>query len=129
MSTDEETLQVSVLPYRSSICPLLVNPDKSFSHTLGSHGRWPVRFAAHRQPLCWNFMYHSRIVFFVGGSVCYMVRNHHFTVTINSVLSNFKTQNAFLSPVHAMFGHDCPLAVKPASTPITQTNLDRFSTY
>jgi hypothetical protein len=27
------------------------------------------------------------------------------------------TQNAFLSTVHAMFRHDCPLAVKPASTP------------
>jgi hypothetical protein len=26
-------------------------------------------------------------------------------------------QNAFLFPVHAMFRHDCPLAVKPASTP------------
>jgi hypothetical protein len=25
-------------------------------------------------------------------------------------------QNAFLFPVHAMFRHDCPLAVKPAST-------------
>ena len=25
--------------------------------------------------------------------------------------------NAFLSPVNAMFRHDCPLAVKPASTP------------
>jgi hypothetical protein len=25
--------------------------------------------------------------------------------------------NAFLFPVHAMFHHDCPLAVKPASTP------------
>ena len=30
---------------------------------------------------------------------------------------NSKTQNAFLFPVHAMFRHDCPLAVKPASTP------------
>ena len=26
-----------------------------------------------------------------------------------------KTQNTFLFPVHAMFRHDCPLAVKPAS--------------
>ena len=31
--------------------------------------------------------------------------------------ANSKTQNAFLFPVHAMFRHDCPLAVKPASTP------------
>jgi len=28
-----------------------------------------------------------------------------------------KTLNAFLFPVHATFRHDCPLAVKPASTP------------
>ena len=31
--------------------------------------------------------------------------------------ANCKTQNAFLFPVHDMFRHDCPLAVKPASTP------------
>jgi hypothetical protein len=62
-------------------------------------------------------MYHSRTVLSVGGSVWYMVRNLHCTVTIDSVLANSKTQNAFLFPVHAMFRHDCPLAVKPASTP------------
>jgi hypothetical protein len=38
-------------------------------------------------------------------------------VTIDSVLANSKTQNPFLFPVHAMFRYDCPLAVKPASTP------------
>ena len=31
--------------------------------------------------------------------------------------ANSKAQNAFLLPVHAMFRHDCTLAVKPASTP------------
>jgi hypothetical protein len=44
MSTEGETLQVSVLPYRCSICPPLVTyqaPDKRFSHTLDSLGRWP----------------------------------------------------------------------------------------
>jgi len=46
-----------------------------------------------------------------------MVRNLHCTFTIDSVLANSKTQNAFLLPVHAMFLHDCPLAVKPTSTP------------
>ena len=30
--------------------------------------------------------------------------------------ANSKTQNTFLFPVHAIFYHDCPLAVKPAST-------------
>jgi hypothetical protein len=32
-------------------------------------------------------------------------------------LANSKTHNAFLFPVHHMFRHVCPLAVKPASTP------------
>jgi hypothetical protein len=47
----------------------------------------------------------------------YMFRNLRYTVTIGSVLVNSKTQNVFLFSVHAMFRHDCPLAVKPASTP------------
>jgi hypothetical protein len=38
-------------------------------------------------------------------------------VTIDSVLANSGTQNIFLFHVHAMFRHDCPLAVKPGSTP------------
>ena len=46
-----------------------------------------------------------------------MVRNLRCTVTIDSVLANFKTQNAFLFSVHAIFLHDYPLAVEPASTP------------
>ena len=77
----------------------------------------PLRFAAHRQPLCWNFMYHSRIILSVGGSVRYMVRNIRCTVTIDSVLANSKTQNAFLFTVYVIFRHDYPLAVEPARTP------------
>ena len=46
-----------------------------------------------------------------------MVRNHRCTVTIDSVLANSKTQNAFLFTVHAIFRHDYSLAVEPASTP------------
>ena len=61
-------------------------------------------------------MYHSRIVLSIGGPVWYMVRNHRCTVTIDSVLANSETQNAFLSPVQGMFRLNCPLAVKPAST-------------
>jgi len=53
----------------------------------------------------------------VGGSVWYMIRNLRCTVTIDSVLANSKTQNAFLFTVNAIFGHDYPLAVEPASTP------------
>ena len=46
-----------------------------------------------------------------------MVRNLRCTVTIDSVLANSKTQNAFLFTVHAIFRHDYPLAVESASTP------------
>jgi hypothetical protein len=45
-----------------------------------------------------------------------MVRNLRCTVTIDSFLANSKTQKAVLSPVHAVFRHDSPLTVKPAST-------------
>ena len=47
----------------------------------------------------------------------YTVRNLRCTVTIDSVLANSKTQTAFLFTVHAIFRHDYPLAVEPASTP------------
>jgi hypothetical protein len=33
-----------------------------------------------------------------------------------AILADYKTQNASLFPVHAMFRHDCPLTVKLAST-------------
>ena len=62
-------------------------------------------------------MYHSRIVLSVGGSVWYMIRNLRYTVTIDSVLANCKTQNAFLFTVNAIFLHDYPLAVEPGSSP------------
>ena len=62
-------------------------------------------------------MYHSRVVLSVGGSARYMIRNLRCTVTIDSVLANSKIQNAFLFTVHAIFRHDYPLAVEPASTP------------
>ena len=63
-----------------------------------------------------EFMYHSRIVLSVGGSVWYMIRNLRCTVTIDSVLANSKTQNTFLLTVNAIFLHDYPLAVEPGST-------------
>ena len=59
----------------------------------------------------------SRIVLSVGGSVWYMIRNLRCTVTIDSVLANYKIQNAFLFIVNAIFLHDYPLAVEPGSTP------------
>ena len=47
----------------------------------------------------------------------YMIRNLRCTVTVDSVLANSKTQNAFLFTVNAIFLHDYPLAVEPGSTP------------
>ena len=41
MSTEGETLQIVVLPYRCSICWLLRASNKRFSHTLDSLGLWP----------------------------------------------------------------------------------------
>ena len=64
-----------------------------------------------------EFMYHSRIVLSVGGSVWYMIRNLRCTVTIDSVLANSKTHNALFFTVNAIFRHDYPLAVEPGSTP------------
>ena len=64
-----------------------------------------------------EFMYHSRIVLSVGGSVWYMIRNLRCTVTIDSVLANSKTYNAFLFTMNAIFLHDYPLVVEPGSTP------------
>ena len=119
ISIDRESLQVFVQPYSCSICAhlvtwgLLTNASRTrLTVSADGPGR-PLRFAAHRQPLCWNFMYHSQIVLPVGGSVWYMIRNLRCTVTIDSVLANSKIQNA----VNAIFRHNYPLAVEPASTP------------
>ena len=78
-----------------------------------------------------EFMYRSRIVLSVGSYVWYLIRNLRCTVTIDSVLANSKTQNAFLFTVNAIFRHDYPLAMEPGSTPrpLVQKNLEIFSTY
>ena len=85
---------------------IIVTMPTVVSRLVTNRPRRPVRFAAHRQPLCWNFMYHSRIVLSVGGSVWYMIWNLRCTVTIDSVLANSKTHNAFLFTVNAIFLHD-----------------------
>jgi hypothetical protein len=94
-----------------------MNVSHTHSTVLADGPGLPVCFAVHRQPLCCNFMYRSRNVLSVGGSVWYMVRNLQCTITVDSVLANSKTQNAFLFPVHTIFCRDCPLAVKPAIMP------------
>jgi len=123
ISMDRESLQVFGQPYSCSLARvvdfwgLLTNTPRTRSTASADGPGRPLRFAAHRQPLCWNFIYHSRIVLSVGGSVWYMIRNFRCTVTIDSVFANSKTQNAFLFTVNAIFRNDYPLAVEPASTP------------
>ena len=83
-------------------------------------GLWARTACSFRSPQAatlLEFMYHSRIVLSVGGSVWYVIRNLRCTVTIDSVLANSKTQNAFLFTVNAIFRHDYPLAVEPGCTP------------
>jgi hypothetical protein len=49
--------------------------------------------------------------------VRYTVRNVRYTATIDSVLVNSKIRNDLFFPAHAMFRHECPVAVKSSSTP------------
>ena len=66
-------------------------------------------------------MYHTE----PPGSVWYMIWNLRCTVTVDSVLANSKTQNAFLFTVNTIFRHNYPLAVEPGSTsrPLVQKKL------
>jgi hypothetical protein len=116
MSTQGERLQVSVQPYRCLIYLPLVTywaPDKRFSHTLNSLGQWPQCTGSNSVGISCA----TQNVLSIGGSVRYTVWNLHCTITTDSVLANSKTQNGFLFRAHAMFHHDGPLAVKPASMP------------
>jgi hypothetical protein len=74
---------------------------------------------------------HSRNVLSVGGSVWYLVRNLHRTVTVGSVLANSKTQR-FLAPCPRHVSSRLPPSgetCKYAIAPITQTHLEIFSAY
>jgi hypothetical protein len=91
----------------------------------------PVCFAAHRQPLCWNFLYHSWIVLSVGGSPWYLVKNLRCTFTIDSVLANSKTACVLMPCPHGVLSrlHLSSETCKYTMMPITQTNVELFSTY
>ena len=87
---------------------------------IGRPGLWArtdCSFRSAQAATLLEFMYHSRIVLSVCGTVWYMIRNLCCTVTIDSVLANSKTQNALLFTVNAIFLHDYPIAVEPGSTP------------
>ena len=69
----------------------------------GPWARTACSFRSAQAATLLEFMYHSRIVLSVGGSVWYMIRNLRCTVTNGSVLANSKTQNALLFTVNAIF--------------------------
>jgi hypothetical protein len=84
----------------------------------------PVHFAAHRQPLYLNFMYHSRIVLSAVGSVWYVVRNLRYTVTNGLSFDKFQDTERFLFPCprhvssglpHPPSGETCKYATAPST--------------
>jgi len=77
---------------------LLTNVSRTCSTVSEDGPSRPVRFAVHRQPLCWNFTYHSLIVLSVHGSVWYMVQNIHCTIKIDSVFGKFQDTECCLIP-------------------------------
>ena len=102
------------------ICWLLRAPDKRFSHTLDSLGRWPRPASSFRSAQAATLL-----EFHVPLTNCFLRR---WFCTVHGPKSplhrhnwlsfgKFQTQNAFLFTVHAIFRHDYPLAVEPASTP------------
>ena len=91
--------------------------ERSISGCSGPWARTACSFRSAQAATLLEFMYHIRIVLSVAGSMWYMIRNLRCTSTIDSVLANSKTQNAFLFTVNAIFRHDYPLAVEPGSTP------------
>ena len=98
---------------------LFISPSGISGGRPGAWARTACPFCSAKAATLLEFMYHSRIVLSVGGSVWYMIQNLRCTVTVDSGLANSKIQNAFLFSVNAIFLHDYPLAVEPGSTPRT----------
>jgi hypothetical protein len=129
-----QTLDWGICNSQLAWCWLLRAPDKvsRTCSTVSAYGSGRhVRFAMYRQPLCWNFLYHSWLVLSIGDSVWYLVRNLHCTVTIDSVLANSKTECFLIPCPHHVLSWLPPSSetCKYAMAPITQTNLERFSAY
>jgi hypothetical protein len=138
MSTEGKTLQVSVLSYRCSICPPLATfraPDKRFSHTLDSLGRWP-------RPAC---LFRSTqaatvLIFHVPLTNC-LVRRWFCVVHSPKPplhhqnwlsFGKFKDTERFLIPCPRHVSSRLPPSgetCKYAMAPSTQENLERFFTY
>jgi hypothetical protein len=107
---------------------VFVLKDTGCTHwtVLADGPRQPFRFAAHRQPLCWNFLYQSCIVLSVGGSVCLPGTSQWLN------FGKFQDTECFLIPCPHHVSSQLPPsseACKYATAPITQTNLERLCTY
>ena len=122
MSTEGETIQVSVLPLQfpaGAICWLLRAPDKRFSHTLDSLGRWSQPASSFRSAQAATLLeFHVPLTnCFVRRWFC-AVHGPKPPLHRRNWLSSGKFQDTEgLFTVHAIFRHDYPLAVEPASTP------------
>ena len=123
MSTEGETLQVSVLhlqfPARA-ICWLLRAPDKRFSHTLDSLGRWPRPASSFRSAQAATLLeFHLPLTnCFIRRWFC-AVHGPKPPLHRQHWLSFGKSQDTerFLIHCASHFCHDYPLVVEPASTP------------
>jgi hypothetical protein len=105
-----------------AMCWLLRVPDKSFLNMSNTLGRWPWQtclFCSTQATNLLEFLVPVMNCFACSGSVWYLVWNIQcpWQMTQFWHISSFKTRKAFLFPVHAMFHHDDPLAVKLASIP------------
>ena len=122
MSKEGESLKVSVLPYRCSICLLLRAPDKRFSHTLDSLGRWPRPASSFRSAQAATLLeFHVTLTnCFVRRWFCAVhgpkppFHRHNWLR-----FGKFQDTERFLIHCARHFCHDYPLAVEPASTPRT----------
>ena len=134
MSTEGETLQVSVLPFRCSICWLLRAPVKRFSHTLESLGRWPRPASSFRSAQAATLLefhvplmncFYRRWFCAVHGPKPPLHRHNSLS------FGKFQDTERFLIHSTRHFSSRLPPSggtCKYAKAPSTK-NLERFSTY
>jgi len=121
MSTERETLQVSVLPYRCSICWILRAPNKRFWHTLDSLGRWPRPASSFRSAQAATLL-----EFHIPLTNCFVRRwfcvvhgpkpplHRHNWLSFSKIPRHRTLSYSLCTP---FFVTTTPLAVEPGSTP------------
>jgi hypothetical protein len=106
-STDSSVRFNSRLARRVDFWGLLIKDSRTRSTVSGDDPALPVLFAAHKQPVSSNFLYHSLIVLSVGASVWYLARK----------------------PCCTMFPHYCLLVVKWVTKPWHKTQEENLIIY